>query len=315
MIGGVGWYRKDFSLPEASRALAWAVRFESVNYRSRVWLNGKRVGSNRGAYIPFELRLNGLKRRGTQPARDPRRLQAPHDRLPALGPRHQRHADRRLVELLGPPARGLPQAPQRGRLEVRARDAAARLRALHRDRAGPRHPAQRAPGRPARPRHRQLRLAPHRPRHPRHPGQRGDLVQHQLQDARARACGRPRSPNLYNVNLRASAGGRGRQLVPAAHGHPLDPRLQRRPPDPQRRAREPPRRRRARGLQGPGLRGRQRVPRAARRRDQGGRRDDDAHALPDAPVHARAGRPQGRDDLVRGPGLRDQDLEPRQAPA
>ena len=65
MIGGVGWYRKDFSLPEASRALAWAVRFESVNYRSRVWLNGRRVGANRGAYIPFELRLNGLKRRGT----------------------------------------------------------------------------------------------------------------------------------------------------------------------------------------------------------------------------------------------------------
>ena len=65
MIGGVGWYRKDFSLPDASRALEWAVRFESVNYRSRVWLNGKRVGGNRGAYIPFEFRLNGLKRRGT----------------------------------------------------------------------------------------------------------------------------------------------------------------------------------------------------------------------------------------------------------
>jgi beta-glucuronidase len=65
MIGGVGWYRKDFSLPDARRALAWAVRFESVNYRSRVWLNGKRVGTNRGAYIPFEFRLNGLKRRGT----------------------------------------------------------------------------------------------------------------------------------------------------------------------------------------------------------------------------------------------------------
>jgi beta-glucuronidase len=65
MIGGVGWYRKDFSVPDASKALAWAVRFESVNYRSRVWLNGKRVGSNRGAYIPFEFRLNGIKRRGT----------------------------------------------------------------------------------------------------------------------------------------------------------------------------------------------------------------------------------------------------------
>jgi beta-glucuronidase len=65
MIGGVGWYRKDFSLPNASRALEWAVRFESVNYRSRVWLNGRPIGNNRGAYIPFEMRLNGLRRRGT----------------------------------------------------------------------------------------------------------------------------------------------------------------------------------------------------------------------------------------------------------
>ena len=195
-----------------------------------------------------------------QPARDPRRLQAPHDRLPALGPGHQRHADRRLVELLGPPARGLPQAPQRGRLEVRARDAAARVRALHRDRAGPGHPAQRAPRRPARPRHGQLRLAPHRPRHPRHPGQRGDVLQHQLQDgAPARVVAGEAQP--LQRQPAGERGRAGRQLVQAAHGHPLDPRLQRRAPGPQRRAREPPRRRRARGLEGPGLRGRQRVPR------------------------------------------------------
>jgi beta-glucuronidase len=65
MQGAIGWFRKDFELPDAARALAWAVRFESVNYRSRVWLNGRRVGTNRGAYIPFEFRLGGLKRRGT----------------------------------------------------------------------------------------------------------------------------------------------------------------------------------------------------------------------------------------------------------
>ena len=65
MTGGIGWYRKDFSLPSAQAALAWAVRFESVNYRSRVWLNGRPVGTNRGAYIPFEFRLAGLKRKGT----------------------------------------------------------------------------------------------------------------------------------------------------------------------------------------------------------------------------------------------------------
>ncbi len=65
MTGGIGWYRKDFSLPSAQAALAWAVRFESGNYRSRVWLNGRPVGTNRGAYIPFEFRLAGLKRKGT----------------------------------------------------------------------------------------------------------------------------------------------------------------------------------------------------------------------------------------------------------
>ena len=65
MAGGIGWYRKDFELPNADKALAWAVRFESVNYRSRVWLNGKPVGENTGAYIPFSMQLSGLKRRGT----------------------------------------------------------------------------------------------------------------------------------------------------------------------------------------------------------------------------------------------------------
>src|SRR3954468_16216361 len=63
--GGVGWYRKDFRFPSNGRTLSWVVRFESVNYRSKVWLNGRPVGTNRGAYLPFEIRLpRGLIRRG-----------------------------------------------------------------------------------------------------------------------------------------------------------------------------------------------------------------------------------------------------------
>ncbi len=65
MQGSQGWYRKDFELPSAARSLSWAVRFESVNYRSQIWLNGKPVGKNKGAYIPFEFFLRNLKRRGT----------------------------------------------------------------------------------------------------------------------------------------------------------------------------------------------------------------------------------------------------------
>ncbi len=36
-MGNVGWYRKDFKLPSAKAALSWVTRFESVNYRSRVY--------------------------------------------------------------------------------------------------------------------------------------------------------------------------------------------------------------------------------------------------------------------------------------
>jgi beta-glucuronidase len=65
--GGVGWYRKDFHLPSAAKRLSWVVRFESVNYRSRVYLNGRLIGKNTGAYLPFEIRLPAgvLKRGGT----------------------------------------------------------------------------------------------------------------------------------------------------------------------------------------------------------------------------------------------------------
>ena len=64
MRGSVGWYRKDFELPDKRAALEWAVRFESVNYRSRVYLNGREIGRNAGAYIPFTIRLKGLRKSG-----------------------------------------------------------------------------------------------------------------------------------------------------------------------------------------------------------------------------------------------------------
>jgi beta-galactosidase/beta-glucuronidase len=64
--GGVGWYRKDFHLPSSAKRLSWVVRFESVNYRSRIYLNGRLIGKNTGAYLPFEVRLPAslLKRGG-----------------------------------------------------------------------------------------------------------------------------------------------------------------------------------------------------------------------------------------------------------
>lgn len=67
MTGTVGWYRKSFELPDSRSRMDWLLRFESVNYRTKVWINGRSVGSNTGAYLPFELRIprSALKRKGT----------------------------------------------------------------------------------------------------------------------------------------------------------------------------------------------------------------------------------------------------------
>jgi beta-glucuronidase len=65
MNGSIGWYRRDFKAPSRSRALTWLVRFESVNYRAQVWLNGRSLGTHSGAFLPWELELEGLRRKGT----------------------------------------------------------------------------------------------------------------------------------------------------------------------------------------------------------------------------------------------------------
>src|SRR5215210_2226252 len=61
-IGGPAWYRKDFRLPSRATGVRWLVRFDAVNYRARVWLNGRPIGRHAGAFIPFELPLTALRR-------------------------------------------------------------------------------------------------------------------------------------------------------------------------------------------------------------------------------------------------------------
>jgi beta-glucuronidase len=59
----LGWYRKEFTLPRSPRRAnhLWKVRFEGSNYRTWVWLNGRRIGAYTG-YFPFEVDLENLRR-------------------------------------------------------------------------------------------------------------------------------------------------------------------------------------------------------------------------------------------------------------
>ena len=68
MNGSVEWYRRDFVVPAKAfsssvpaRFRSWIIRFESVNYYATVWLNGRRIGTHSGAYLPFELPLKGVR--------------------------------------------------------------------------------------------------------------------------------------------------------------------------------------------------------------------------------------------------------------
>jgi hypothetical protein len=51
--GTVGWYRTRIDVPVDG---VYAVRFESVNHKAQVFIDGKRVGSHTGEYLPFEVR-------------------------------------------------------------------------------------------------------------------------------------------------------------------------------------------------------------------------------------------------------------------
>jgi glycosyl hydrolase family 2 len=60
----VGWYRKEFKLPRVPRGrhFQWKLRFESVNHRAIVWLNGRKLAVHSPGYLPFEVDLKGLRR-------------------------------------------------------------------------------------------------------------------------------------------------------------------------------------------------------------------------------------------------------------
>lgn len=60
---GVCWYRRSFCVDSAWHAPRLVLRFEAVNYRARVWLNGQWLGENRDGFLPFEFDVTGQVRR------------------------------------------------------------------------------------------------------------------------------------------------------------------------------------------------------------------------------------------------------------
>ncbi|MDX9867524.1 MAG: glycoside hydrolase family 2 TIM barrel-domain containing protein [Kiritimatiellia bacterium] len=56
------WYRRSFDVAAAERTL---LNFEAVEYRCRVWVNGKDAGGHQGGFTPFTLDISDAVRAGT----------------------------------------------------------------------------------------------------------------------------------------------------------------------------------------------------------------------------------------------------------
>lgn len=56
--GGIGWYRKDFVIPESSKGKYLAIDFDGVYRNSEVWINGHFLGKRPNGYISFRYELS-----------------------------------------------------------------------------------------------------------------------------------------------------------------------------------------------------------------------------------------------------------------
>ena len=63
---GFAWYQKELFAPSNFNDKSVWLRFNSVDYNCRVWLNGKLVGENNIGYLPFEFEVSGFLNLGSK---------------------------------------------------------------------------------------------------------------------------------------------------------------------------------------------------------------------------------------------------------
>lgn len=81
--GGVGWYRKHFTLDPAQKDRRVVVEFDGIYNHSQIWINGQFVGGRPYGYSSFELDLT-------------RYVDFEHDNVIAVRVDHSRYADSRF---------------------------------------------------------------------------------------------------------------------------------------------------------------------------------------------------------------------------
>ena len=64
--GGIGWYRKAFTVPVSSQEKNVSVEFDGVYRNSEVWINGHYLGKRPNGYVSFQYDLTQYLKYGTE---------------------------------------------------------------------------------------------------------------------------------------------------------------------------------------------------------------------------------------------------------
>ncbi|MGH2642441.1 MAG: beta-galactosidase GalB [Chitinophagaceae bacterium] len=65
--GGIGWYRKEFTVPESDKGKLLFIDFEGVYMDSKVWINGHYLGVRPYGYSSFQYELTPYLNYGSKP--------------------------------------------------------------------------------------------------------------------------------------------------------------------------------------------------------------------------------------------------------
>jgi hypothetical protein len=76
------WYRTEFTPPAASKGRRFTLTLNGVNYSAAVWLNGRRLGEMRGAFVRGEFDVTGVLVPGRPNALAVRVSPPPHPGVP-----------------------------------------------------------------------------------------------------------------------------------------------------------------------------------------------------------------------------------------
>ncbi len=67
VIGGTGWYRKQFVLEKGDQDKTAVLKFDGVYMESEIWVNGEKLYENRNGYTPFLVDITGALNEAGEP--------------------------------------------------------------------------------------------------------------------------------------------------------------------------------------------------------------------------------------------------------